>query len=187
MPDNYYERCIATINRWKTDYPATYNAYKQYLKAIGRKVADFESSLRQFDAAALSIFRDCHQTILSGAPLIRCWKVMFPHSIGTSVKRFVHTRYILDFLSFSMSLASILNPLHQTANVSKHCRTLQSYVAAAMNLGCCLLVSLTKRLASMPPNLTRFSVVPSAPLKGVLSLSILHLPLKGVFTHCGCT
>lgn len=68
MPDNYCERCLATINRWKADYPATYTAYKQYLKAIGRKVADFESSLRQFDAAALSIFRDCHQTILSGAP-----------------------------------------------------------------------------------------------------------------------
>ena len=73
MPDNYYERCLDTIARWKKDFPSTYKAYIKYLKENGQKSTDFENELKQFNADALSIFRDCHRAILSGTefdPLI---------------------------------------------------------------------------------------------------------------------
>ena len=73
MPDNYYERCLETINRWKQEFPATYQAYIQYLKRNGQNVTDFETDLKQFNEKALSLFRECHRAILSGTefdPLI---------------------------------------------------------------------------------------------------------------------
>ena len=66
MPDNYYQRCLDTIARWKMDFPATYTAYEQYLIECGMNVTDFETDLRQFNADALSVFRACHKAILSG-------------------------------------------------------------------------------------------------------------------------
>ena len=66
MPDNYFQRCLETISRWKKEYPNTHADYIHYLRTRGEKPEDFEARLRQFDASALSIFRDCHQAILSG-------------------------------------------------------------------------------------------------------------------------
>ncbi len=73
MPNNYYQQCLLIINRWKAQYPDTYQAYLRYLQAINIKSIDFENKLKQYDVQALNLFRDCHRKILSGAefdPLI---------------------------------------------------------------------------------------------------------------------
>lgn len=67
MPDNYFDRCLLTIARWRQDYQSTYHAYKSFLKTRGMTVADFETQLKLFDASAVQLFQDCHRTILSGA------------------------------------------------------------------------------------------------------------------------
>lgn len=67
MPDNYYKQCLETINRWKKDFPLTHKDYQAYLKTLGLNASDFETRLKQFDAEALSIFRECHRKILAGA------------------------------------------------------------------------------------------------------------------------
>ena len=66
MPDNYFSRCLETIDRWKRDYKDTYIAYQKYaMEHLGN--IDLEKELRQFNYAALSHFQDCYRAILSGA------------------------------------------------------------------------------------------------------------------------
>lgn len=66
MPDNYFSRCLETINRWKTEYQDTYKAYKKYINEHHGNI-DLEKELRQFNYAALTQFQDCYRAILSGA------------------------------------------------------------------------------------------------------------------------
>lgn len=66
MPDNYFKQCLATIARWRTAFPTTYEAYVAYLKSIGQNATDFETRLQQYDAQSLTVFGVCHQAILSG-------------------------------------------------------------------------------------------------------------------------
>lgn len=67
MPDNYFERCLETIERWRKAYPDTYQAYRAFIEQNGLKVRDFERHIRQYDTDSLGLFRMCHETILSGA------------------------------------------------------------------------------------------------------------------------
>lgn len=67
MPDNYYQRCLETIERWNKDFPSTHSAYTVFLRNKGISSVDFENSLRQYAPEALALFRECHRSILSGA------------------------------------------------------------------------------------------------------------------------
>lgn len=66
MPDNYFSRCLNTIDRWKREYKDTYKAYQKYVNAHYGNT-DLEKELKQFNYSALTQFQECYRAILSGA------------------------------------------------------------------------------------------------------------------------
>ncbi len=67
MPQNYYQSCLNTIDRWQEEFPATYTDYRLFIEQKGTTAADFETALKRYDAVALAQFQECHRTILAGA------------------------------------------------------------------------------------------------------------------------
>ena len=113
MPENYYQCCLDTINRWNTEYPATYSAYVEYIHSKGEKTSDFESQIAQFNPAALELFRDCHRIILSGAefdPLLSSDVASLYSEVAQSLK--TESRYnglFIVFDEFGKYLESVVS------------------------------------------------------------------------------
>lgn len=65
-PETYYTHAIATIDRWKSDYPDTYEKYISALKE--RKIAErnMHMQLMNCDAEALEVFKDIYPDLTSG-------------------------------------------------------------------------------------------------------------------------
>ncbi len=67
LPNNYFAQCQEVIQRWKVEFPKTYEAYDKYLRNRGLAPAELEMRLGQYDSDALRQFKECYRTILSGA------------------------------------------------------------------------------------------------------------------------
>ncbi len=67
MPENYFERALETIRRWKEQYAPTWRAYEAWLGDRSLRTADFENRLLAYETEALNLFRACHREILAGA------------------------------------------------------------------------------------------------------------------------
>lgn len=110
MPENYYDCCLSTIDRWKTDFPQTYSAYIHYLGSKGLNAFDFESELKQCNFNSLSIFRECHKTILAGAefdPLIESdVPIIYQDISKTLIEQTNYTGMFIVFDEFGKYLES---------------------------------------------------------------------------------
>ena len=67
LPNNYFAQCQEVIQRWRVEFPKTYEAYNDYLRNRGLAPAELEMRLGQYDSDALRQFQKCYRTILSGA------------------------------------------------------------------------------------------------------------------------
>ena len=64
MPDTNYRAAIYTINRWREDYPETYNKFKD---SIDLPVADFIRALNDFDIEKYEQFERIYPSLTSGS------------------------------------------------------------------------------------------------------------------------
>lgn len=73
IPDTYYSHAIACINRWKKEYPGTYENFENALKEYGQSSKSIMKNLKNYNNDALSLFRNLYSGITSGGafnPLI---------------------------------------------------------------------------------------------------------------------
>lgn len=63
MPESNYRAAVAVIDRWKTEFPDTYNLFK---KSIDEPIADFIERLGNFDIAAYESFEKIYPTLTAG-------------------------------------------------------------------------------------------------------------------------
>jgi len=64
MPETNYKAAVAVINRWKTEFPGTYD---QLQEAIDEPVALFVDKLVDFDTAAYEQFERIYPTLTAGS------------------------------------------------------------------------------------------------------------------------
>ncbi len=64
MPDSNYQAAINTIARWRSDYPETYEKFKD---AIGIPVRDFVSGLEDFDMEKYETFESIYPSLTAGS------------------------------------------------------------------------------------------------------------------------
>ena len=64
MPETNYKAAVAVINRWKAEFPATYN---QLQEAIDEPVAVFLDKLIDFDTTAYEQFERIYPTLTAGS------------------------------------------------------------------------------------------------------------------------
>ncbi len=64
MPDSNYQAAINTIERWRRDYPETYELFKI---EIGMPVQDFISALKDFDIEKYEMFERIYPTLTAGS------------------------------------------------------------------------------------------------------------------------
>ncbi|WP_044937800.1 hypothetical protein [Pseudobutyrivibrio sp. LB2011] len=65
-PETYYTHAIATIDRWKSDYPDTYEKYISALKERKISERNMHMQLMNCDADALEVFKDIYPDLTSG-------------------------------------------------------------------------------------------------------------------------
>ena len=92
MPDSYFSMAVETIEKWKAEYPNTYNALCNALEAHHEDIQSLIVGLGMFDQDKLEIFRKIYPTLTSGSvfnPIINEDAV----AVYRSVNRRLHDRY----------------------------------------------------------------------------------------------
>ncbi len=64
MPDSNYQAAINTINRWKSNYPET---YEKFGEAVDMPVKDFVKALEDFDTEKYEIFERVYPSLTAGS------------------------------------------------------------------------------------------------------------------------
>ncbi|MCD7806898.1 MAG: restriction endonuclease subunit S, partial [Lachnospiraceae bacterium] len=64
MPDSNYQAAINTINRWKLNYPET---YEKFGEAVDMPVKDFVKALEDFDIEKYELFERVYPSLTSGS------------------------------------------------------------------------------------------------------------------------
>lgn len=84
-PETYYTHAIDTIDRWKNDYPETYERYLTALREYKISGRDMYSRLTNCDTNALEIFKDIYPDLTSGStfnPLVNSEVLPMYKNIG---------------------------------------------------------------------------------------------------------
>ena len=63
MPESNYKAAVAVINRWKNEFPETYNQFKE---SIDEPIADFIEHLESFDIVAYETFEKIYPSLTAG-------------------------------------------------------------------------------------------------------------------------
>lgn len=63
MPETNYKAAIAVIERWKEDYPETYNRFKSL---IDKPISNFIDELNQYDISTYKLFESVYPQLTSG-------------------------------------------------------------------------------------------------------------------------
>ena len=66
IPDTYYSHAIACINRWKKEYPGTYENFENLLREFGQSSKSIMKGLKAYDKEALTLFKELYSNITSG-------------------------------------------------------------------------------------------------------------------------
>lgn len=64
VPDDYFSAAVHAVETWKEQYPETYKAFEGYVEGT---VDGFVSSLKGYDANAMSRFREIYPRLTSGS------------------------------------------------------------------------------------------------------------------------
>lgn len=104
MPETNYKAACTVINRWKVDYPETYN---RLIDSLDTPVDDFISQLEAYDSEAYGVFEQIYPSLTSGSmfnPFLGFDVVELYESATRSLKAHGYTGIYVVYDEFSKYL-----------------------------------------------------------------------------------
>jgi len=86
MPETFFDSAIRTIDRWKTDYPETYNKLSEQINC---SIDDFRDKLLSNDIEAYHMFVNIHPSLTSGSvfnPFVGSNVIDIYDNVNTAIK-----------------------------------------------------------------------------------------------------
>lgn len=106
MPDTNYKAAISVIERWKNEFPETYNKLK---KEINMPIDKFVNKLKDFDIEVYKVFETVYPTLTSGSkfnPFLGFDIVELYESVTVALKSKGYTGIYVVYDEFSKYLES---------------------------------------------------------------------------------
>lgn len=143
-PDTFYTYAVTTINRWKKEYPDTYNSFSELLKEQKMSVSRLTSALKNCDENALNIFKKIYPTLTSGSefnPLVGSEVLpMYKNIADKLVEEYGYSGIYIVFDEFSKYIEGqdkkavgnnmkLLQDMCELANASKNAKIFITMVA----------------------------------------------------------
>lgn len=143
-PDTFYTYAVTTINRWKKDYPETYNSLSELLKEQNVSVSRLISSLKNCDENALIMFKKVYPALTSGSefnPLVSSEVLpMYKNIADKLVEEYGYAGIYIVFDEFSKYIEGqdnkavgnnmkLLQDMCELANASKNAKIFITMVA----------------------------------------------------------
>ena len=143
-PDTFYTYAVETINRWKKDYPDTYNNFSELLKEFKISVSRLTSALKNCDENALNIFKKIYPALTSGSefnPLVGSEVLpMYKNIADKLVEEYGYSGIYIVFDEFSKYIEGqdnkavgnnmkLLQDMCELANASKNAKIFITMVA----------------------------------------------------------
>ena len=143
-PDTFYTYAVTTINRWKKDYPETYNSLYKLLKEQKMSVSRLISALKNCDESALNIFKNIYPALTSGSefnPLVSSEVLpMYKNIADKLVEEYGYSGIYIVFDEFSKYIEGqdkkavgnnmkLLQDMCELANASKNAKIYITMVA----------------------------------------------------------
>ena len=143
-PDTFYTYAVTTINRWKKEYPDTYNSFSEVLKEQKMSVSRLTSALKNCDENALNIFKKIYPTLTSGSefnPLVGSEVLpMYKNIADKLVEEYGYSGIYIVFDEFSKYIEGqdkkavgnnmkLLQDMCELANASKNAKIFITMVA----------------------------------------------------------
>lgn len=143
-PDTFYTYAVTTINRWKKEYPDTYNSFSELLKEQKMSVSRLISALKNCDENALNIFKKIYPTLTSGSefnPLVGSEVLpMYKNIADKLVEEYGYSGIYIVFDEFSKYIEGqdkkavgnnmkLLQDMCELANASKNAKIFITMVA----------------------------------------------------------
>lgn len=143
-PDTFYTYAVTTINRWKKEYPDTYNGFSELLLEQKMTVSRLTSALKNCDKNALNIFKKIYPTLTSGSefnPLVGSEVLpMYKNIADKLVEEYGYSGIYVVFDEFSKYIEGqdkkavgnnmkLLQDMCELANASKNAKIFITMVA----------------------------------------------------------
>lgn len=104
MPETNYRAAIAVIDRWKSEFPQT---YQQFCDAIDKPVGVFVDELSNYDISAYEVFERVYPSLTAGSifnPFLGFDVVELYESVAKSLKKYGYTGLYVVYDEFSKYL-----------------------------------------------------------------------------------
>lgn len=143
-PQTFFSYAIETIDRWKNDYPKTYNAYKKELNSAGVSANELINNLKNCDDNSLDIFKNIYPNLTSGSefnPLVNSEVLpMYKNIADKLVEEYGYSGIYIIFDEFSKYIEGqdskstgnnmkLLQDICELANSSKESQVFINMVA----------------------------------------------------------
>ena len=143
-PETYYTHATATIERWKNEYPETYDRYLSALKERKISERNMHTHLMNCDAEALETFKDIYPDLTSGStfnPLVNAEVLpMYKNIADKLVETKGYSGLYIVFDEFSKFIEGqekahsgnnmkLLQDICELANASKSTKTFFTMIA----------------------------------------------------------
>lgn len=143
-PETYYTHATATIERWKNEYPETYDRYLAALKERKITERNMHTQLMNCDADALEVFKDIYPDLTSGGtfnPLVNAEVLpMYKNIADKLVETKGYSGLYIVFDEFSKFIEGqekthsgnnmkLLQDICELANASKSTKTFFTMIA----------------------------------------------------------